>query len=775
MAPSIPNPDLDSPLCRCCGEDYPGRNTTRLICDPCQWNKDNPTGINKMVPCLFCSAQFEVLNTRLCGRCKKNPKAVAFLNQASGPDLNPASCPSPAKSIMSPNNLSSQHCFISPSKTSITSSYQPLIHSRSSLTSSSHTLAPLALNTATPASAHYGMQVENSVQRAIAQANELQSRQRQLQISNYQRGAVPYPSNPEARGSARSKMKRGLESKQQKTTGFIKINLAYILNSELIETELIGSSFDYDLSKTHWMLDLTTEVCDYFRDHPTFPSPQQVSELELHSLPPYYKDWYYLGELGRGNCLPNWITKNYLCCRLTSGRACEKFVLIYDANQYLTSTGKRNVANEVLDLPIQSSACPQSMSLRSHSMKRKSVHKSSAAISSDSESSVVLQESNNSNSIDDLDYTPRPKRALNVKRPKSNMQSIETRTSPPTVLSKATQTFSQVIDDRVDILCPEPLHQVMNKLIDDSPGGERNLPIVTKAQNCLSPSWKLGSMLTIITKDLDSNNINLHAIEQLTFEKSEVVYSVDRSAFIGSGAFMNCYEAKVLIDGQAQEMVAKQELDANMTLESYQALAQRYLEAERSINMFKMAIEANSGNIPYNVCNHCDKIRNFIVHRGHTDDPGPKEIYLFEEKIKGKFVKYFGNLFFSIDEEKENKTIYQIMHTLSHKTYHDNHGRWMISDLQGNEEGLLTDMAIIDQEYPWTMGNTNRLGLIGFRLTAKCNFLCKKLGLPDPRSARYPKVVNGMVGAGTESEFLVLDSDAERSWELLCGARTLST
>jgi hypothetical protein len=77
--------------------------------------------------------------------------------------------------------------------------------------------------------------------------------------------------------------------------------------------------------------------------------------------------------------------------------------------------------------------------------------------------------------------------------------------------------------------------------------------------------------------------------------------------------------------------------------------------------------------------------------------------------------------------------------------------------------------------YPWTMGNTDRIGLIGFRLTAKCNFLCTKLGLPHPRSARYPKVVNGVLVPGTEDEFPVLDSDAERSWELQCGVRTLST
>ncbi|KAH9818838.1 kinase-like domain-containing protein [Melampsora americana] len=588
-------------------------------------------------------------------------------------------------------------------------------------TKCAHTLGPLALNTATPASAHYGMQ-----------------------------GAVPCPSNLEARGSARSKMTTGLVSKQQKTDGFIKINLAYILNSELVDPELIGSSFDYDLSKTHWMLDFTTKVCNYFRDHPTFPSPQQVLLLELHSLQPYYKDWW------------------------TSGRACEKFVLIYNANQYLTSTGKRNVEDEVLDLPCQSSVCPQSMSLQLRSMK--------TVLSLDSESSVVLHGSNNSNPIDNHDYTPCPTRTLNVKHPKLYMQPIETQTSPPTLQSKATQTSNQVTDERVDILCPEPLHQVMNKLVDDFPGGKvrfsdigimqllggGTLPIVTKACNCLSPRWKVGSMLTIVAKDLDSN-YNLHATKRLSFEKSEVVYSVNCSAFIGSGAFMNCYEAKVLIDGQAQEMVVKQELDAIMTLESYQALAQRYPEAETSINIFKMAIEANSVDIPY------DLVKNFIVHQGRIDEPGPKDIYLFEEKIEGKFVKFFGNLFFSIEEKKENKAIYQIMHTLSHKTYHDNHGRWMIADLQGKEEGLLTDIAIIDEEYLWTMGNTDRIGLIGFCLTAKCNFLCKQLGLPDPQSASYPKIVNGMVVAGTESEVPVLDSDAERSWELLCGARTLST
>ncbi|EGG08456.1 uncharacterized protein MELLADRAFT_104853 [Melampsora larici-populina 98AG31] len=715
----IPNPNLDSPLCCCCGEDYPGRERTQAICDPCQWSKDNPNKVNKP----------NLRSSRL-------------------------SCVVDAKNVQRHSHLS------------------------------------VPLNSATPASAHFGTQVEHSVQRAIAQANELQSRQRQLQINNHRKPVVPYPPSSEARAIARSKLNKRSESKKSKTTGFIKINIAYIMDNELVETQLSGSTFDYDFSEPDWMLDLTKKACDYFRDdHPTFPSPQQVVEHGLESLPPYYKEWYYLGELGGRNSLPNRITENYLCSKLTSGRGCEKFVLIYNSHQYKTATGKENIEDdedELLDLPPAPFDHPQSMTLRSHSVKKNRVRKSSVHLSSDSEASEALHGSINSNSIDDHDYTPRPTRALNVKRPNSNMQSIETQTSPPSVQSKATQTSNQVIDERVDISrvidvaervdissCV-PLHQVMNKLVDDHPGGEvgfsdlgimrslgrGTLPIVTKARNRLSPSWKSGSMLTIITKGLDSNNINRLAIERLAFENSEVVYSVNCSAFIGSGAFMNCYEEKVLIDGRAQEMVAKQDLDANMTLESYQALAQRYLEAERSINMFKMAIEANSGNIPY------DLVKNFIVHRGHTDDPAPKDIYLFEEKIEGKFVKFFGNLFFNIEEEKENKIIYQIMHTLSHKTYHDNHGRWMIADLQGNEEGLLTDVAIIDEEYPWTMGNTSRIGLIGFRLTAKCNFLCSKLGLPHPHGARYPTVVNGVVVEGTESEFPVLDSDAERSWEL---------
>ncbi|KAH9820148.1 hypothetical protein DFH28DRAFT_1105135 [Melampsora americana] len=395
MASSIPNPNHDSPLCCCCGEDYPDRNKTQAICDPCQWNKDNPTNITKMVPCFFCSEQFEVLNTRLCGLCKKYPKAVAFFNQASGPDHNSASCPLPAKSIILPSTFSSQPCFISLSKTSITSSYQPSMHSRSSLDSRSCALAPLALDTVTPASDHYAMQVENSIQRAITQAHELQSCQRQ--------------------------------------------------------------QFESNFTKPHWMLDLTVEACDYFRDnHSTFPSPQQLVGLGLHSLPPYYKEWYYLGKLGKGNPL---ITKNYLCFKLISGRGCKK------------STGKRNVEDELLDLPPPPSVCPQSITLQSHPMKKNTAHKSSVILSLDSKSLVVLNGSINSNSIDDHDYTPLPTRTLNVKCPESNMQSIKTQTSPLIVQSKVTQTFNEVMAKSVDIMCPEPLHQVMKKLIDDSSGG----------------------------------------------------------------------------------------------------------------------------------------------------------------------------------------------------------------------------------------------------------------------------------------------------------------
>ncbi|EGG00845.1 uncharacterized protein MELLADRAFT_111511 [Melampsora larici-populina 98AG31] len=306
--------------------------------------------------------------------------------------------------------------------------------------------------------------------------------------------------------------------------------------------------------------------------------------------------------------------------------------------------------------------------------------------------------------------------------------------------------------------------------------GRGTLNVTTISRSRISPGWKAGSMLTIITTHPDSPDLDQNILDRLVFEKADIMYYVDRLALIGSGAFMNCYKAKVVIEGQVRDMVAKQGIGASISIESYQALAQRYLQAERCIEMFKLAVQSHRDDIPKDIHDLCQKIRlvkNFIVHRGRSDDPKTADIFLFEEKIEGNFVKFFGNLFFGIPEDKENETIYQIMHTLSHKTYHDSYGRWMIADIQGNKDGLLTDIAIIDEEYPWTMGNTNRLGLIGFCLTAKCNSLCKYLDLPPPRSARYPKLVNGVVVEGTENNFPVLDSDAERSWELEAGIRSI--
>lgn len=95
---------------------------------------------------------------------------------------------------------------------------------------------------------------------------------------------------------------------------------------------------------------------------------------------------------------------------------------------------------------------------------------------------------------------------------------------------------------------------------------------------------------------------------------------------------------------------------------------------------------------------HNQMVKHFIVHQGSSDDPDPKDIYFVEEKITGGFVKFFGNLNFTISKGNKNKLIYQMMHALAHKTYHDNGGSWMIADIQGNEDGLLTDIAIIDAE-----------------------------------------------------------------------------
>ncbi|KAG0151590.1 hypothetical protein CROQUDRAFT_651003 [Cronartium quercuum f. sp. fusiforme G11] len=89
------------------------------------------------------------------------------------------------------------------------------------------------------------------------------------------------------------------EPKKPKLTGFVTVNMAYLLNGEIVEMLLVGSSFEYDLSVVGWMQDLTTRVWTHFKEkHPTFPSPQQIDEQPgLHSLPPYHDKWCYLSEL----------------------------------------------------------------------------------------------------------------------------------------------------------------------------------------------------------------------------------------------------------------------------------------------------------------------------------------------------------------------------------------------------------------------------------------------------------------------------------------------
>ncbi|KAG0149120.1 hypothetical protein CROQUDRAFT_653931 [Cronartium quercuum f. sp. fusiforme G11] len=130
---SIPNPNLDSPLCRRCGEDFPGRNKSQPLCDPLAPSSD--------------------------------PKAL-----------------SPAH-ILSPKNHLRPH------------SLNPLPSPSSIDLNPSTSSFPLLLNISTPSSVNYAMHVDTNTQKAVAQANILQSRQRQLHIN---KRSAPYPHGTQA-------------------------------------------------------------------------------------------------------------------------------------------------------------------------------------------------------------------------------------------------------------------------------------------------------------------------------------------------------------------------------------------------------------------------------------------------------------------------------------------------------------------------------------------------------------------------------------------------
>lgn len=116
-------------------------------------------------------------------------------------------------------------------------------------------------------------------------------------------------------------------------------------------------------------------------------------------------------------------------------------------------------------------------------------------------------------------------------------------------------------------------------------------------------------MLALTSKHLTLNDINSDVQDRLGFEKSSVTYLVDRGVCIGKGTFMSCYKAKVLIDGETREMVAKQDSGVTFCIESYLALAQRYVECERSIEIFKTAIKDMRAPLPEDLRDLCNQIR----------------------------------------------------------------------------------------------------------------------------------------------------------------------
>jgi len=122
--------------------------------------------------------------------------------------------------------------------------------------------------------------------------------------------------------------------------------------------------------------------------------------------------------------------------------------------------------------------------------------------------------------------------------------------------------------------------------------------------------------------------------------------------------------------------------------------------------------------------------------------------YLVENYLKGKYIKYNGNVGYvrnvnsdsTIDLKIGEVCLTDFLHAFSHWVYVFTHNKMIVCDLQGvlDEEGRypvfrLTDPAINSKNRKHHRYGRTDAGMKGIRLfcsTHKCNKVCKGLGLP---------------------------------------------
>ncbi|EAR97191.1 MHCK/EF2 kinase domain protein (macronuclear) [Tetrahymena thermophila SB210] len=154
----------------------------------------------------------------------------------------------------------------------------------------------------------------------------------------------------------------------------------------------------------------------------------------------------------------------------------------------------------------------------------------------------------------------------------------------------------------------------------------------------------------------------------------------------------------------------------------------------------------------------------YIYETTHPYNASPR--YYFEKYIDGTYEKFNNNAGYVSQTDNPYSSLAQ---ALSHFSWQISKGYLAIVDLQGNQEGILTDPQVhcLDQE-KFGDGNLGYEGILRFFSTHDCNDHCKKLQLIHPFDQNQIPVNNTFFQQYTNSDKENEINDSQPLMSQLC-------
>ncbi|KAA1100317.1 Eukaryotic elongation factor-2 kinase [Puccinia graminis f. sp. tritici] len=256
--------------------------------------------------------------------------------------------------------------------------------------------------------------------------------------------------------------------------------------------------------------------------------------------------------------------------------------------------------------------------------------------------------------------------------------------------------------------------------------------MVARGARNQSLASKMAFLSTPMPNYLNINSDGWLIAQRLVFDGIEtskattesIIIKVNKQEIIGTGGMRTTYAAQVKTINEEVEIISEyvakvmkdiqhQDLkihaaDARMyeacavLLEEYRSVVQACRGLPMSTKGKATKMQASSiltslSNLKLNVFHFLNSqiIRHSVVFTG--DIHFPTNIYFFEKRLVGNYVKYSSNTKFNIpiNQNGMDPKLAQLMNTFTHWTYNTSKGKNLVADLQGVGP-LITDPQIID-------------------------------------------------------------------------------